>query len=74
MVAAPPRRRAGHLNGNADRRVVAAKRQADAHKLPPEVAEVISLVAEILLAQRRRQASALQDPPTTVREADREAA
>ena len=74
MVAAPPRRRAGHLNSKAVRRGVAATRQSDAQKLPPEIADVISLVAEILLAQKRRQLTAPQSTPATGRETDREAA
>ena len=62
------------MNSRATRRRVAATRQADAQELAPEIAQVISLVAEILLAQRRRQASAPRGTPTARGERDREAA
>ncbi len=48
--------------------------QTDTQQRAPEIAQVISLVAEILVAERRRQAATLLSTPATGHEVDREAA
>ena len=52
-------------------RVVKSPAKAAAGELPPEILAVLSLVAEILLDQRRRQVDLLRDElpdPTAPRE------
>ena len=61
------------MKSKTARRAV-ARRQADVQRLAPEIAQVISLVAEILLAQKRRQVTTPQNTPATGHEVDREAA
>jgi len=56
VVGAPTRWSAGRVKVKRCRkRAVRSKAKADADELAPEIVQVIALVAEIMLDQRRRQ-------------------